>query len=110
MKKLLLYIIMMLVFGIQNASAQTVQREGNTFVQVSKQKSSVKETKTQFTYQDSKGNVYPVYLSSTGKAFIKRVSKKTGKEYPQYLPDVGKQINPEAYKETEKTNIKKPKT
>jgi len=46
--------------------------------------------------------VYPIYLSSTGKAFIKKVSKKTGKEYKQYIPEIGKQINPEAYKEDKK--------
>jgi hypothetical protein len=56
------------------------------------------ETKTQYVYTDSKGNTYPVYLSASGKAFIKKTSKKTGKEYKQYVPEIGKQINPEAYK------------
>jgi hypothetical protein len=65
-------------------------------------KSSGKETKTQYTFKDSKGNVYPVYLSASGKAFIKKASKKTGKEYKQYLPEIGKQINPKAYKEDKK--------
>ena len=83
-------------FGIQ---AQNVTRQGNTFTQVTNKKPAGKETKTQYTYTDSKGVVYPVYLSSTGKAFIKKVSKKTGKEYKQYLTEIGKQINPEAYKE-----------
>ena len=81
------------------ASAQNVQRQGNTFTQVTNKKSVGQETKTQYTYKDSKGVEYPIYLSSTGKAFIKRVSKKTGNEYKQYLPEIGKQINPEAYKE-----------
>ena len=98
MKKLFIAAIMLfsLNMGIQ---AQSVQRQGNTFTQVSNKKSAGKETKTQYTYKDSKGVEYPVYLSSTGKAFIKKVSKKTGKEYKQYVPEVGKQINPEAYKE-----------
>ena len=65
-------------------------------------KSEGKETKTDYTYTDSKSNVYPVYLSASGKAFIKKVSKKTGKEYKQYIPEIGKQINPEAYKNKEK--------
>ena len=90
---------MMLAFGLVS-NAQTVMRKGNAFVQVTNQKSpKEKETKTQYTYTDSKDNTYPIYLSSTGKAFIKKVSKKTGKEYKQYLPDVGKEINPDAYKE-----------
>ena len=98
MKKLFIAAIMLfsLNMGIQ---AQSVQRQGNTFTQVSNKKSASKETKTQFTYKDSKGVEYPVYLSSTGKAYIKKISRKTGKEYKQYIPEVGKQINPEAYKE-----------
>ena len=98
MKKLFIAAIMLfsLNMGIQ---AQSVQKQGNNFTQVSNKggKSGGKETKTQYTYTDSKGVVYPVWLSSTGKAFIKRVSKKTGKEYKQYVPEIGKQINPEAY-------------
>ena len=56
-------------------------------------------TKTEYIYTDNKGNSYPVWLSAKGKAFIIKVSKKTGKEYRQYVPEIGKQINPEAYKE-----------
>jgi hypothetical protein len=98
MKRLLIAAIMLfsLSLGVQ---AQSVERKGNNFTQVSNKKPSGKETKTQYTYTDSKGVVYPVYLSSTGKAFIKKASKKSGKEYRQYIPEVGKQINPEAYKD-----------
>ena len=98
MKKMIICILMMLAFGLVS-NAQNVTRQGNTFTQVSNKKSAVKETKTQYTYTDSKGVVYPIYLSSTGKAFIKKISKKTGKEYKQYVPNIGKQINPEAYKD-----------
>ena len=98
MKKLVMCITMMLAFSLVT-NAQSVQRQGNTFTQVSNKKSAGKETKTQYIYKDSKGVEYPVYLSSTGKAYIKKISKKTGKEYKQYIPEVGKQINPEAYKE-----------
>ena len=91
----------MMVFALNvGVQAQSVERKGNTFTQVSKSgKSSGKETKTQYIYKDSKGNVYPVYLSSTGKAFVKKVSQKTGKEYKMYVPEIGREINPEAYKE-----------
>lgn len=97
MKKLVLCITMMLTFSLVT-NAQSVQRQGNTFTQVNNKKSASKETKTKYTYKDSKGVEYPVYLSSTGKAFIRKTSKKTGKEYKQYVPEIGKQINPEAYK------------
>ena len=98
MKKLFIAAIMLLSWNV-GVQAQSVQKQGNNFTQVSNKKPSGKETKTQYTYTDSKGVVYPVWLSSTGKAFIKKVSKKTGKEYKQYLPEIGKQINPEAYKD-----------
>ena len=98
MKKMIICISMMLAFGLVS-NAQSVTRQGNTFTQVSNKKSAGKETKTAYTYKDSKGVEHPVYLSSTGKAYIKKISKKTGKEYKQYIPEVGKQINPEAYKE-----------
>ena len=98
MKKLIIAAMMLLSMNV-GIYAQSVQRQGNTFTQVSNKKSASKETKTQYVYKDSKGNSYPVWLSSSGKAFIKKVSKKTGKEYRQYVPEIGKQINPEAYKE-----------
>jgi hypothetical protein len=102
MRKLFIAAIMLLGMNV-GVLAQEVERKGNTFIQLSNKgsKSEGKETKTQYTFKDSKGNVYPVYLSSTGKAFIKRVSQKTGKEYKQYVPEIGKQINPEAYKSKE---------
>ena len=103
MRKLFIAAIMLLGMNV-GVQAQNVIKSGNTFTQVSNKggKSGGKETKTQYTFKDSKGNAYPVYLSSTGKAFIKKISKKTGKEYKQYVPEIGKQINPEAYKENKK--------
>jgi hypothetical protein len=100
MKKLFIAAIMLLSWNV-GVRAQSVVKSGNTFTQVSNKggKSGGKETKTRYTFKDSKGNVYPVYLSASGKAFIKKVSKKTGKEYKQYVPEIGKQINPEAYKD-----------
>lgn len=88
-----------MMLSLTTCSGQNVTQNGNNFTQVKTERAESKEVKTQYTYTDSKGNVYPVYLSSKGKAFIKKVSKKTGKEYKQYLPEVGKKINPEAYKE-----------
>jgi len=99
MKKIIICISMMLALGIQNIYAQSVVREGKTFKSVTTKKESVKETPTEYKYVDPKGEVYVVMLSSTGKAFIWKTSKKTGKAYKQYLPEIGKQINPEAYKE-----------
>ena len=73
------------------SNAQNYTREGNTFVSVKSAKAE--PTKTKFTWKDSKGTEYPVYISSTGSCFIIRISKKTGKEYRSYLgPEVSAQI------------------
>lgn len=100
MKKIFIAAIMLLslTMGVQ---AQSVVREGNTFTQVSNKKPAGKDegTATKYQYVDSKGKVYTVMLSSTGKAFIWKTSQKTGKAYKQYLPEIGKQINPEGYKD-----------
>lgn len=91
MKKLLIIIAMSCAMCA--GLAQNVQRQGNTFVQVSNTKSSKPAQKTIYTYKAKDGKVYPIYLSARGKAFIIRVSKKTGKEYKQYLPEVTTHLN-----------------
>lgn len=99
MRRLLALLLLLLALCCCiDAVAQNVERQGNTFVQKKSERDNT-STKTSYVYTDAKGNSYPVYLSSTGKAYIVKVSKKTGKEYKQYIPEVGKQINPDAYKE-----------
>lgn len=82
MKKFIITIFAVLL-GI-TASTQVV-KEGNTFTQTKTEKVT-EAKKTQFTYQDSKGNKYPIYISSRGSLYVIKVSKKTGKEYKYYLP------------------------
>ena len=97
---------MMLVAGMMLAtsfvSAQNYTRSGNEFSAVSEKKipSATKEIKTQYKWKDSKGNTYTIYLSSTGAAYIKRTSSKTGKEYKSYLP---KALAEEIVKEMKQT-------
>lgn len=55
--------------------------------------------KTQYVFKAKDGKEYPIYISKQGKAFIWRVSKKTGKQYKQYLPEVTKQL------QTQKKNV-----
>lgn len=40
---------------------------------------------TDYTWKDSKGNVYPIYISSSGSCYVIKTSSKTGKEYKQYM-------------------------
>ena len=81
MKKIILCILLAL-FCI-TISAE-VKREGNTFRVEQTTKES--DTKTQYTWVDKDGNVYPVFITKKGACYIFRTSKKTGKEYKQYLP------------------------
>ena len=51
--------------------------------------------KTGFTWKDSKGDEYPVYIAHTGSCFIIRTSK-SGEDYRAYLgEEVSEQINKE---------------
>lgn len=81
MKKIILCIL--LAFFCITISAE-VKREGNTFKveQITKES----DTKTQYTWIDKDGNIYPVFITNKGACYIFRTSKKTGKEYKQYLP------------------------
>lgn len=92
MKKFIyaLGLVLLLGYTCLHVQAQNVTRNGNTFTQQSKQKAE--PTKTKYVYVDKDGVKYPIYLSSKGKAFIIKISKKTGKEYRQYLPEITKQI------------------
>ena len=52
-------------------------------------------TKTGFTWKDSKGDEYPVYMAHTGLCFVIKTSK-SGKKYRAYLgEEVSEQINKE---------------
>ena len=89
MKKLLIMLVLLCVGLISNA--QNYTREGNTFVSTKSVKAE--PVKTKFTWKDSKGNEYPVYISSKGSCFVIRISSKTGKEYKSYLgPKISQQI------------------
>lgn len=99
MKKLVI-MAALLIAGL-TASAQTTGkdyvREGKTFTSVSTRGAGKAEPKaTGFTWKDSKGKAYDIYMSGTGSCFVLRVSQKTGKEYRQYL---GKEISAEICKE-----------
>jgi hypothetical protein len=72
----------------------TIEQKGNVFIQKSNGRSS-QVTKTNYIYEDSKGQRDTIYISSTGKAFVFKVSKKTGNVYKKYLPEVTAQLQKE---------------
>ena len=87
---LFIYFVM---FTCATAQGQNVVRKGNTFIeQPTDTASRPKAEKTGMTFIDKDGQVYPVWVSSRGKHFIIKVSKRTGKEYRKYLPEVDKEL------------------
>ena len=110
MKKTLITLFLLvpaLMAGAQEKSAQgAFKREGKTFVQTRSQ-ATAKDIATAYTWRDSKGNEYPIFLHTYTKgekagrttAYVVRTSAKTGKEYKYYLPD-GERIAQEITNET----------
>ena len=77
-----------------NNKSNNVMREGKTFVvQSSAKKSNCENVKTEYSYTDTDGKTYEIWLSKNGRAYIKRVSAKTDKEYKKYLgEEISRQI------------------
>ena len=74
-----IYIIFALLLTVSSMSAQGFSRSGNTF-------KSVRDTLvTQYKYEDSKGNTYPIVVNRrTGACYVCKVSKN-GKFYRQNM-------------------------
>ena len=91
-RRLLALLLLVLVIGL-TVNAQTYTRNGNTFTSAKSVKAKAKPIKTKFTWKDSKGKEYPVYISAKGSCFVIKTSSKTGKEYKNYLgPEISQQI------------------
>lgn len=89
MKKLLIMLVLLCV-GL-TSNAQNYTREGNTFISTKTVKAE--PVKTKFTWKDSKGNEYPVYISSKGSCFVIKGKDKNGKDKRTYLgPEISQQI------------------
>ncbi len=83
MKRVFL-ILSLTIAGLACHAQNAKQDASGNYVAVSKAKDTT-YTPTGKTYTDSKGVVYPVLITATGKVFVMRTSKKTGKTYKQYL-------------------------
>ena len=80
------YIIALLVaLSMSVASYADVVRDGDTF-KVEKTTSVNQDTQTKYTWEDKEGKKYPIFITKRGACYVKKVSKKTGKEYKYYLP------------------------
>lgn len=91
MKKFFVAAIMLLsvVLGASAGVKKSVEytQNGTEFVETPKSNNGgAKETKTGCTWTDSKGVKYDIYMSSKGRCYVYKTSKKTGKQYKYYLP------------------------
>ena len=89
-RRLLTLLLLVLAIGLA-ANAQTYTRSGNTFISSTGERTQ--PVKTKFTWKDSKGNEYPVYISSKGSCFVIKGKDKNGKDKRHYLgPEISQQI------------------
>lgn len=91
MKRLFFIVALGLMVG--TTYAQSVTRQGNVFIEQKDTLFVNNGTPTNYTYKAKDGKEYPIFLSKNGKAYIIRVSKKSGRFYRQYLPQVTEQLN-----------------
>ena len=89
MRKIFLILIALMgicVMGAAQNSDAKVQRNGNVFSSVKQNKAKVEPMATTFQWEDAKGVQYPIWVNpNSGRCFVLKTSKKSGKEYKQYL-------------------------
>lgn len=91
MHKIIISILMMLSISLFT-QAQSVQRQGNVFTQVSSSHRA-DTLVTSFTFEDSKGNKYPIIVNkNTGSCYIWRTSRNN-RLYKSYMkPEISQQV------------------
>lgn len=97
---LTLFFTLVSITGNAQNNEPQVEQKGNVFIQKSTRGGQI--IKTNYIYEDSKGQRDTIYLSSTGKAFVFKVSKN-GNTYKKYLPEVTRKLN-QAYDEKTKSS------
>lgn len=85
MKKILVFIIVLSCF--LTSYCQNYTRNGNNFSKVAKNNITSGSVTTIYTYSVNDTLKCIIHINpKSGRCFIVRTSKKTGREYPQYLP------------------------
>lgn len=108
MKRIIIAALMLLSLnaGVQ---AQNVVREGKTFKQKATRSIGHKADTllTAFTFEDTKGNKYPIIINkNSGSCYVMRTSKN-GKIYKSYMKtEVSQQIAKELHIEYKPKNSK----
>lgn len=87
--KTFITLIIAILCTFTTVSAQKYTQNGTTFIENTSNSTSKrgKSIETMYTWQDKEGKSHKIYLSKSGKAFVKVTSKKTGNEYNKYLDE-----------------------
>ena len=87
--KALITLIIAIFCTFTTVFAQNYTQNGTTFIENTSNSASKrgKSIETMYTWQDKEGKSHKIYLSKSGKAFVKVTSKKTGNEYNKYLDE-----------------------
>lgn len=87
--KTLITLIITIFCTFTTVIAQNYTQKGTTFIENTSNSTSKrgKSIETKYTWQDKEGKSHKIYLSKSGKAFVKITSKKTGNEYNKYLDE-----------------------
>lgn len=77
-------ILLLSLFVSTTCFAKTKYKQvGNVFIVETTKTEKAKKTSYSYQVGDS---IYPIYLSSKGRAYILKTSKKTSKPYKYYIP------------------------
>ncbi len=87
MKKLFIAAIMLLSWNV-GVQAQSVERKGNMFYQVSSKTAKADTLVTDYGYQGSDGIAYSIIVNkASGRCYVWKYSSKTGKPYKMYMKE-----------------------
>lgn len=92
MKKIIISFASVLIMSLSSYGQTIVKDAQGNYTAVKKDSTKTPDTNTGKTFTDTKGNVFPVYKTSTGRVYALRTSKN-GLSYKQYLDKPAKQVN-----------------
>lgn len=98
MKKVIItFAILIASMSLASAQDHNFTKDGKTFTQGARKGASraSSDVATAYTWKDSKGNTYPIFLHTYTKGekagkttcYVIKTSAKTGKEYKYYIPE-----------------------
>ena len=87
-------IISLFILCAININAQSSYKcEGTTYSSTGGQERNSVPQATPYTWKDSKGKTYTIYISNSGSCYVIKKSNKTGKDYKMYMkPEISKDI------------------